>query len=92
MRRRGLARRSVTFGIGIGIGFGANVEFDSDSDPDVARVPVRNRQLRRERCRMPLTQTERPTKLIRRGGLTITDRFTRVTVVVSFFVSVVERR
>jgi len=36
MRRRGLARRSVTFGIGIGIGigFGTNPIFDSDTDSD----------------------------------------------------------
>ena len=36
MRRRGLARRSGTFGvgIGIGIGFGTNVVLDSDSDSD----------------------------------------------------------
>jgi len=44
MRRRGLARRSVTFGVGIGIGIGFgtkdvifDADTDSDSDPDAAR-------------------------------------------------------
>jgi len=75
-----------------------NTAATAEEAPDYAydngrvRVPVRNRKLRRERCRMPLTRTERPTKLIRRGGLTITDRLTRVPVVVSFVAGVVESR